>query len=85
MSTKSSISHSEEHHLYRECFENNNVHLTLDNVKNLKVYTYENMKKGVVTSATMSIPIDIWRQIVKEWLECNWANNPSLDNHDPFS
>jgi len=53
MSTKCSISYSENHHLYNECFDDDNIYLSLKNCP------FEVSNGGVM----VSIPLYIWETI----------------------
>ena len=76
MSTKASISYSDEHHFYEECLDNNNVYLQIDNPPGLQVDFWE-ASQG---NATLVIPIEIWRQVVEDWINSYWATHPDMDN-----
>ena len=60
MSTKSSISHDDNHHLYKECFEDNLIYLQLDNPVSLTLDYWE----GSNTSVTVAITTDLFSKIV---------------------
>lgn len=53
MSTKSTIDHGDEHHLYLEIFEPGKVYLTLNRVE------FE-ARPG---SVTVAIPLDLWQRL----------------------
>lgn len=53
MSTKSSIAHGPDFHLYREAFDEENVHLSMDGVE----------FKAEANRVMVSIPIHIWEVI----------------------
>ena len=53
MSTKSSIAHGPDFHLYREAFDEENVHLSMDGVE----------FKAEANRVVVSIPIHIWEVI----------------------
>ena len=77
MSTKCTIGHSKKHHLYEECFDNSNVYLRLDDDFTLKF-----SNGPTARSATVSIDIGLWRQIVKAWLSSEWSKDESRDYAD---
>ena len=79
MSTKATISHGDDYHLYEEAFDNTCVYLRLDDCKELVVKSghYDDMYKQQIT---VGIPIEIWRHAVSDWLESRWANNSERDN-----
>lgn len=84
MSTRCTISHSNDYHLYRECFENDNVYLTLDGKGWQAGITTASVdwRDGNSTSPSLSLQIDValWRQIVESWAASEWAKNPGLDH-----
>lgn len=77
MSTKVTLSHSDDYHLYAECFDNDNVYLRLDPGA-LSEFQTDGQNRAV--SVTVGIPIKIWREIVSGWSESQWAKNPERDN-----
>ena len=70
MSTKSSISHSKDHHLYQEIFDVSNVYLKVDRSE------FEATNNSVM----VRVPIKIWRQIVQDWARSGWPE--SEDNSE---
>ena len=76
MSTKASISHSDKHHFYEECLDNNNVYLEVNNPPGVEL-SHRDLS-GV--TATLIIPIEIWRQVVEDWINSYWAKHPERDN-----
>lgn len=76
MSTKVTLSHNDDYHLYQECYENDNVHLQLDNATEASIISRADSK----TKATIAIPIKIWRHMVEGWLSTQWAQDESRDN-----
>ena len=74
MSTKCTIGYGDDWHLFNECFENENVHLILDDAN------FECEKSKTTNSVRVEIPIAVWREIVKSWHKSYWANHPELDN-----
>ena len=74
MSTKCTLGHGPQHHLYAECFENENVHLQLDRLE------YEVCRYDGADSLRVAIPIKLWREIVQAWLESEWSKDPGRDN-----
>ena len=75
MSTKVTLTHSKDYHLYEECFDKNLVYLQLDDPVCLQVDMWE-ASKGKVTVA---VPIETWRHIVEGWLKTHRAQNPDWD------
>ena len=80
MSTKVTLSHNKDYHLYEECFDKNLVYLQLDNPISLQVDMWE-ASEGKVTVA---VSIETWRHIVEGWLKTQWAQNPDWDNDDDY-
>jgi hypothetical protein len=74
MSTKCSISYNKNYHLYQECFENDNVWLTLDAVNNFEI-SQDNGK----STLKVAIPIDLWRHMIDGWLKSQWADHLEWD------
>ena len=70
MSTKISISHSKDHHLYQEIFDVSNVYLKVDRSE------FEATNNSVM----VRVPIKIWRQIVQDWARSGWPE--SEDNSE---
>ena len=70
MSTKVSISHSKDHHLYQEIFDVSNVYLKVDRSE------FEATNNSVM----VQVPIKIWRQIVQDWNKSGWPE--SEDNSE---
>ena len=62
MSTKSTISHDLQYHLYQEIFDVSNVHLDIYNVN------FEVTNKSV----KLEIPIKAWRAMVEDWSKRGW-------------
>lgn len=68
MSTKSSISYSNDHHLYQEIFDVSNVYLRVDHSE------FEASNGSVM----VQIPIKIWRQMIQDWSTGGW---PESEDH----
>tara|TARA_Y100000310_G_scaffold303932_1_gene342660 strand:+ start:267 stop:533 length:267 start_codon:yes stop_codon:yes gene_type:complete len=83
MSTRSTISHSDDYHLYSEVFDLDNVWLELDTVVDASLSITELSKSGedreLYRCLRMAIPVKVWRDIVKGWLESEWAKKPEWD------
>lgn len=54
MSTKSTICYGDNFHFYKDCFDEENVYLSLETINNISI------ENGVVTIA---IPLEIWQNI----------------------
>lgn len=74
MSTKCTIGYDEDWHLYSECFENDNVHLILEDIE------FSVDKSSGKSVVKVQIPIEKWRSIVKQWDESYWAEHPEMDH-----
>ena len=68
MSTKISISHSNDHHLYQEIFDVSNIYLRVDRSE------FEVTNNFVM----VQIPIKIWRQMISDWSQRGW---PESEDH----
>ena len=77
MSTKTTLSHNKDYHLYKECFDKNLVYLQLDNPISLQVDMWE-ASEGKVTVA---VSIETWRHVVEGWLKTQREQDPNRD-HD---
>lgn len=75
MSTKVTLSHNGDYHLYEECFEQDNVWLQIDNPADVELRA---IPGG--SSVTVAIPVATWRHLVEGWLNSHWAQHPELDN-----
>lgn len=87
MSTRCTIVHDKEFHLYQECFEQDNVYLQLDS---------GNWSASLETSAVdwrygnhsnpqlhVKIDVEIWRKIVEGWMVSHWGRHPEEDHRKP--
>ena len=69
MSTKGTIEFEpNEFHFYQECFDNENVYLTLTNPL-FQIETYEQLRptKKRTQELSIMIPIEIFEKIIKAW------------------
>ena len=77
MSLKATLSHSNDYHLYEDCFDQKDmVYLRIDNPTALQIDYWEGSNGNV----TLTIPIKVWRQITEGWSETQWAQNPHWDH-----
>ena len=74
MSTKCTIGHGPQFHLYEECFDQNNVYLQLDGSAETSVRNWDGQQ-----SVVLKIDINMWRTIVAAWLAGGWAKDESRD------
>lgn len=81
MSTKATLAYDDDFHLYRECFESDNVYLRLDPGA-LSAFQTSGVNRN--TSVTVGIPIKVWRQIVEGWLDSYWASHPDEVDNTPI-
>jgi hypothetical protein len=84
MSTRCTISYDNNHHLYQECFENDNVYLTLDGAGwQASIATASvDWRDGDSAKPSVSLQIDVtlWRKIVEGWLTSPWGQHPEDDH-----
>lgn len=71
MSTKATLSHNQDYHLYEEVLDNDNVYLRIDTTE----WSYDG--RGV----TVQISIDNWRKMIEDWQASYWGKNPSKDHY----
>lgn len=64
MSTKISISHDEQHHLFQEMFDNELIHIQF---KNPTEFSTETDKYG--SRVKISVPLEVWERLVEGWLK----------------
>jgi hypothetical protein len=87
MSTRSTISYSDDYHLYQECFENDNVYLRLDSGDWDAVLSTADVdwRDGEARRPSLHLRIDVtmWRKIVEGWSSSGWGNRPE-DDHKKF-
>lgn len=84
MSTRCTISHDEDWHLYQECFEYDNVYLRLDGSEwaaSLETQTID-WRDGDSDRPRLHLKMDVtmWRRIVEGWLESQWGQTPEDDH-----
>ena len=84
MSTRCTISHSDDYHLYQECFEQDNIYLNLDGgdwSASLETATID-WRRGDSTKPALKIRMDVtlWRQIIEGWITSKWAQRPQDDH-----
>lgn len=63
MSTKSTISHGQNYHLYQEVFDVSNVYLRVEG------HEFDASRDG----AMIQIPIEAWRAMIEDWQVKGWA------------
>lgn len=84
MSTRCTVAHDDDFHLYQECFEQDNVYLQLDggdwsaSLDTSKI----DWRDGDKSSPSLQIRMDVtmWRKIVEGWMASHWAQHPELDH-----
>lgn len=62
MSTKITISHGPNYHLWEECFDRSSVYLRVEG------HEYEVSNDRVM----IQIPIEIWRAMLQDWSKKGW-------------
>ena len=84
MSTRCTISYDDNHHLYQECFENDNVYLALDGAGWQAGVTTATVdwRDGDSTRPQLCLQLDVtlWRKIVEGWTASQWAQHPEDDH-----
>jgi hypothetical protein len=84
MSTRCTISYDNNHHLYQECFENDNVYLALDgdgwqaSVATASVDWRDG--DSAKPSVNLQIDVTLWRKIVEGWMVSQWGQHPEDDH-----
>lgn len=84
MSTRCTIAHSDEFHLYEECFDRDNIYLRLDEgdwAASLETATID-WRDGESTRPTLHVrmSVDLWRKVIEGWTSSYWANHPEDDH-----
>lgn len=84
MSTRCTIAYDDDFHLFQECFENNNVYLTLDGPgweASLETSTID-WRDGERSKPSVHLKVDVtlWRKIVAGWEKSHWAADPTQDH-----
>jgi len=84
MSTRCTVSHDKDFHLYQECFENDNVYLTLDegdwdaSIETSAIdWRDDKFKKPRLR---LRIDVTMWRKIVDGWSSSHWGESPEEDH-----
>lgn len=77
MSGVTSISSGKNWHLYKLDTDNDNVYLEIT-MSTFDLPRSENI--SITTPISMTIPVAIWREIVRDWKDSNWGKNPDFDN-----
>jgi hypothetical protein len=86
MSTRCTISYdTNDYHLYEECFDSDNVYLSLDGgdwAASLASANVDWRKDEPQDRPSLSIRMDVklWRKIVEGWLASDWAAHPERDH-----
>lgn len=87
MSTRCTIAHSDDFHLYEECFEKDSVYLRLDDgdwAARLETATIDwHDVERTRPTLHVRIGIDLWRQIVEGWVSSHWGRHPERDHEKP--
>jgi len=84
MSTRCTISHSDDFHLYQECFEQDNVYLNLDSGdwSALLETAAVDWRDGESAKPRLHVRMNVtlWRRIIEGWVESKWAQSPQRDH-----
>ena len=68
MSTKCTITHGDNFHMFYECLDDDNVYLEIDNADYVEISKYNN-----VTHSVMSIPLTVWNKLVEHGKLKSWS------------
>jgi len=86
MSTKCTISYSDDYHLYEEIGDRHNVYLRLDSgdwAAALDTATVDwDDGDYARPRLTLKISVDMWRQIVLGWSDSHWGKDPTRDHKE---
>jgi hypothetical protein len=86
MSTRCTIGHSDDFHLYEECFDTKYVYLRLDNgfEAELSLGSTDWRDNAPASRSTLSIKMDVklWRAIAEAWADSAWAKHPERDGSE---
>jgi hypothetical protein len=84
MSTRCTISHSDDFHLYQECFEQDNVYLNLDSGdwSALLETAAVDWRDGGSAKPRLHVRMNVtlWRRIIEGWIGSKWAQSPQSDH-----
>ena len=68
MSTKSTIYFTNNFHLYKEVFDEENVYLTIENFEDLSINIYSTKKNGdLPRSVTIKLDQNVFKEIIKQY------------------
>ena len=83
MSTRCTIGHDEDYHLYEECFDTSNVYLQLDKKfeAELSVGSADWRDNAAPNRMMLNVKLDVkvWRAIAEAWAKSEWAARPDRD------
>lgn len=84
MSTRCTITHNDDYHLYQECFEQDNIYLQLDSgdwSASLETAAID-WRQGDSTKPGLHVRMNVtmWRKIVEGWLASRWGQHPEDDH-----
>ena len=83
MSTRCTIGHGEDFHLYEECFDTSNVYLQLEAKfeAELSVGSSDWRDNAAQNRLMLRVKLDIktWRAIAEAWAKAEWAGKPDRD------
>jgi len=77
MASITSISSGKNWHLYTIEGDSNNVYLEVT-ISTFDLPRSENI--SITVPISMTIPVGVWREIVRDWNDSEWGKNPDLDN-----
>jgi hypothetical protein len=83
MSTRCTIGHNDDFHLYEECFDTSNVYLQLDTKFEAALAVggpdWRDNAAPDRSSLTVKLDIKTWRAIAEAWAKSEWAAKPDRD------
>jgi hypothetical protein len=80
MSTRCTIGHSDDYHLYEECFDTKYVYLRLDRGFEAELCVgstdWRDNASSARTMLTIKMDVKLWRAIAEAWSDSEWAKHP---------
>lgn len=86
MSTRCTIGHGDDFHLYEECFDTKFVYLRLDRGFEAELCVgstdWRDNEPATRSSLALKLDVKLWRAIAEAWNESNWAKHPERDGSE---
>ena len=83
MSTRCTIGHDDDYHLYEACFDTSNVYLQLDTKfeAELSIGGSDWRDNAAPNTTVLRVKLDVkvWRAIAEAWAKSEWALRPDRD------